>query len=102
MQSGNESDDNSMIPPLLCKEEIDAMDSAYDSKHDLISMDMLENICDGSKSHLNINQRGACYKIRDYIRQRQLDWKGALKAMQNIGKSLHKVFKNVVRYISQD
>ena len=31
----------------------------------------------------------------------QSEWKGALKATQNTGKGLHKVFKNVVKDISQ-
>ena len=63
---------------------------------------MLENIRDGSQSHLKFNTIEARYKIRDCIRQRQLKWKGALKATQNMGKGLHKVFKTVVKEISQD
>ena len=42
---------------------------------------MLEDICDGSQSHHSINRREACYKIWDIIKQRQLECKGALKAM---------------------
>ena len=64
--------------------------------------EMLENIRDGSQSHLNVNQREARYKIRYCIRQRQLEWKGALKSKQKMGKGLHRVFKTVVKYISQD
>ena len=45
------------MPPLLNKEEIDAMDSGDDSDHDIISTEMLEDICDGSKSHQNVNKR---------------------------------------------
>ena len=63
---------------------------------------MLEDICGGSQSHPNVNQREAHYKIRDPIRQRQSEWKGALKATQNMGKGLHKVFKNVVKDILQE
>ena len=37
---GDESDDNSTMPPLLSKEEIDSMDSVNDSDHDLISTEM--------------------------------------------------------------
>ena len=40
-----------------------------ESDHDLISMEMLEDICDGSQTHSNINRREARYKIRDRIRQ---------------------------------
>ena len=39
--SGDESDDDSIMPPLLSKEEIDAMDYGDESDHDLICMEML-------------------------------------------------------------
>ena len=57
---------------------MDAMDYGDESDHDLIFTVMLEDIRDGSQSHPNINQREARYKIRDCIRQIQLEWKGAL------------------------
>ena len=41
-ESGDESDDNSIMPPLLSKEKIDAMDSGDELNYDLISTDMLE------------------------------------------------------------
>ena len=43
------------MPPLLSEEEIDAMDSGNESDDDLISTEILENICDGSKSNPNTN-----------------------------------------------
>ena len=61
----------------------------------------LMTIRDRSQSHLNYNNRESHYKRRDRIRQKQLEWKGALKSMQNMGKGLHKVSKNVVKNISQ-
>ena len=45
------------MPPLLSEGDIDAMDSGDESDHDIISTDMLEDICDGSQSHPNVNQR---------------------------------------------
>ena len=45
------------MPPLLSKEEMDAMDYVNESEHDIISMEMLEKICDGSQSHPNVNRR---------------------------------------------
>ena len=72
------------------------MDSVNDSDHDLISTEMLENVRDGNQSHPNVNQREACYKICDHIKQRQSEWKGALKATRNMVKRLHKVFKTIV------
>ena len=64
---------------------------------------MLERvICEGIQSRPNVNRREVCYKICDHIRQRQFEWKGALKSTQTMGKVLHKVFKTVVKKISQD
>ena len=54
---GNWSDDYSIMPQLPSKEEMDAMDSGDKSDHDLISTEMLENICDLSQSHTNVNRR---------------------------------------------
>ena len=78
------------------------MDSGDESDHDLISTEMLEKIRDGSQSHLNVNRRESCYKIRDRIKQKQSEGKGALKDTRNMGKGLHNVFKAVVKYILQD
>ena len=78
------------------------MDYGVDSDHDIIATDMLENICDGSQSRPNVNQREAHYKIRGRINKKQSKWKGALQATQNIGKGLHMVFKTFVKGISQD
>ena len=63
---------------------------------------MSEDIHDGSQTHPNVNRRESRYKIHDCIRQRQSEWKGALKAMRSIGKGLHKVFSMVVKEISQE
>ena len=55
-ESGEESNDSLILPILLSKEEIYAMDSGNESDHDLISTEMLQNICDVSQSHPNVNQ----------------------------------------------
>ena len=57
--------------PLLSNEEMDAMDYGNESDDDPMYTEMLGGICDGSQSHPNLNKRGACYKIRDSIKQRQ-------------------------------
>ena len=57
---------------MISEQDLDAMNSGYESDHDLISMEMLEDICDGSKTHPNNNKREARYILRDLIRQRQL------------------------------
>ena len=62
-----------------------------------MSTEMLEYIRDGSQSRPSVNMREARYKISDHIKQRQLEWKEALKATLNMGKGLHKKFKTVVK-----
>ena len=54
-ESGDKFDDDSIMTPLLRKEEMDAMDSGYESDHDLIYTEMLENVCDGSQFDQNFN-----------------------------------------------
>ena len=66
-----------------------------------MSMDLLQNICDGSQYHLIINRRYARYKICGRFKQRQAEWKGVLLSAQNMGKGLHKVLKAVVNDILQ-
>ena len=64
--------------------------------------EMLEDICDGSQSHLNVNRREACYNICGHIKKIQSKWKRGLKAMQNMGNGLKKVFKTFVKEILKD
>ena len=35
------------------------INSGDESDHDIISTEMLEDICDGSQTHPNVNKRGA-------------------------------------------
>ena len=82
-ESGDEYDNESI---MMSKQDMDAINSDDESDHDLISTEMLEDIRDGSQNHPNVNRREARYKIRNRIRQRQLEWKGALKYTQIMGK----------------
>ena len=86
----------------MSEQDMDAINSGDDSDQDQISMEMLEDIHDESQTHPNVNRREAHYKIRDSIRQRKSEWKGALKDTQSTGKGLHKVFSTVVKEISQE
>ena len=86
---------------MTSKQDMENIDSSDESDHDIISTEMLLDIRDGSQNHPNVNKREARYKIRDRIRQRQSEWKGALKATRSMGKGLHKVFSTVVKEISQ-
>ena len=65
-ESGNESDNEYII---LSKQDMENLDYNEKSDHDFISTEMLEDICDGSQTHPNVNRREACYKIRDCVRQ---------------------------------
>ena len=56
-ESSDESDKNSIMPPLMRKQEIDAMDSGDESEDEPMSMEMLEDIRDGSQSHKIVNRR---------------------------------------------
>ena len=59
------------------------MDSGDESDNDHIFTEMLEGICDGNQSHRKINRRGSRYKIRDGIKQRQTERKGALNDLMS-------------------
>ena len=78
------------------------MDSGDESEDEPMYTGMLEDIRGGSKSHPNINRREAQYTICYLIKQIQSEWKVALKYTRNMGKGLHKVFKTIVKEISQD
>ena len=85
------------MPPLLSLEESNALYSGNESDDGPMSTEMLEDICDGSQYHLNVNRIEAHYKICDQIKQRQSEWREALKDTQNMGKGLHKVFNTVIK-----
>ena len=59
------------MPPVLSKEEIDAMDSGNKSDDEHMSTNMLEYICGSSQYHPNVNRREARYKICKRINNRQ-------------------------------
>ena len=81
----------------MIEQYMNAMNYGDESDRDLISTEMLEDICDGSQTHTNVNKRESHYKICDRVRQRQTEWKGALKYTKSMGKVLQKVFKTVVK-----
>ena len=51
------------MPPLIIKEEMDVMDSVYEFEDKIMFIDMLEDIRDGSQSHLKGNRRNVHYKV---------------------------------------
>ena len=58
-ESGEESDNKSI---MISEQYMDAMNYGDDSDHDLISTEMLEDICDGGQTHPNVKRREARYK----------------------------------------
>ena len=56
----------------------------HESDSEPMSADMLEEICDRRQSHMSINMREVRYKIRDQIKKRRAEWKGALSSTQKI------------------
>ena len=98
-ESGDESDSESL---MMNEQDIENLDSNELSDHDLISMEMLEDIRDGSQIHPEVNKTEARYEIRNSIRQKESQWEVALKSTRNMGKGLHKVFSTIVKEISQE
>ena len=94
VESGDESDNESI---MMSEQDMENINSSDESDHDLISTEMLEDICGGSQTHPNVNRREARYKVCDRIRQRQLECKGELKYTQSMGKGLQKVFSTVAK-----
>ena len=56
-ESGDKYDNDSIMPPLLSEEGMDAMDSGDESDHDPISTEILEDICERSQSHPLIGEK---------------------------------------------
>ena len=56
-ESGEESDDDSIMLPRISEEETDMIYSCDDSEDKTRSMEMLEDIHDGSKYHTSVNRR---------------------------------------------
>ena len=50
---------------------MDAMSSGNEYDAEYLYTDMIEDICDGSKSHPNIKRREERYRISDCIKQVQ-------------------------------
>ena len=80
---------------------MDGMSSCNESNTKPMSTDILEDINYVSQYHPSINRREAGYNIRDCFKQRQAECNEVLLLTQNMGKGLHKVFKDVVNELSK-
>ena len=63
----------------MSEQDMENINYGDESDHDLISTEMLQDICDWIQTHLKVNRREERYKIHDCIRQRKSVRKGALK-----------------------
>ena len=84
---------------MMNKQDMENINENENSDHDLITTETLKYICDGNQTHPTVNKKESHCKIRDRIKQRRSEWKGALKATRNTGKKLHKVFRTIVKEI---
>ena len=64
----------------MSEQDMKNLNSNGESYHNIISTEMLEDICDTSQTNHKVNKSEAHDKIRTRNRLRQLEWKGALKA----------------------
>ena len=69
---------------------------------ELISTETLHDIRDGNQTHPKINKREARMSIRDRIKQKKSQWKGALRATHKMGRGLHRFFSTIVSDILQE
>ena len=92
-ESSDEYDSESL---MMSEQDMNILNQKEKFDDDHISTETLHDIRDENQTHPNIDKREARLKIRDRIRQRQPEWKGALKATRNMGKGLHKVFSTIV------
>ena len=83
----------------MSEQDMENIDEKETFDDNLISTETLHDIRDGNQTHPNIDKREARLKIRDYIKQKKLEWKGALKATHKMVKGLHKVFSTIVKEI---
>ena len=98
-ESGEESNNKSIMMSAQDIENLDEKEKCHD---DLISTEKSHDIRDGNQTHPNIDKREARLKICDRIKQKKLEWKGALRATHKMGKGLHNVFRTIVLEILQE
>ena len=78
------------------------LDKTEKFNDDLISTETLHDIREGNQTHPKIDKREARLAIRDSIKQKKSQRKGALRATHKMGKGLHRVFITIVSEISQE
>ena len=87
---------------MMSKKDKENFDEKEKFDDNLISTEMLHDICDRNQNHPKIDKREARLAICDRIKQKKLQWKGALRARHKMGKGLHRVFSTIVSEILQE
>ena len=95
-ESGDKSDSESI---MMSEQDMENLDEKENFDDDHISTETLHDICDRNQTHPSIDKREARLKIRDRIKQKKSEWKGALRATHNMRKGLQKVFSTIVKEI---
>ena len=72
IESGDKSDSESI---MMIKKDMENLDKTEKFDNDLISTEMLHDICDGNQTHPNIDKREASLAIRDRNKQNKSQWK---------------------------
>ena len=98
-ESGDESDRESI---MMSEKDTENLEKIEEFDDDLISTETLHDIFEGKQTHPNIDKREARLAIRDRIKQKKSQRKGALRATHKMGNGLHRVFNNIVLEISQE
>ena len=93
-----ESDSESI---MMSEQDMENIDEKEKFDDDFISTETLHDICDVNQTHPKIDKRDARLKIRDRIKQKKSQQKGALRATHKMVKGLHRVFSTIVSEISQ-
>ena len=87
---------------MMSKRDMENLDETEKFDNNLISTETLHDIHDGNQTHPKIYQREARMAIRDRIKQKKLQWKGALRATHKMGKGLNRGFIIIVSEILQE
>ena len=80
----------------MSKKDTENLDETEKFDDDLISTETLHDIRDGNHTHPKSDKKEAHLAIRDLIKQKKSQWKGALRAKHKTGKGLHRFFSTIV------
>ena len=75
---------------MMSEKDMEDLDKTEKFDDDLISTETLQDIRDGNRTHPEINKRKARMAIRNRIKQKKSQCKGALRGMHKMEKGLHR------------